>query len=167
MNPKIYMRLFNGKGKAPAGSHQGISTLVSAVALCLVILAGYEQTVQASDPGGQPSIEELRAMDPADRKFFIPGYGTFSGVSKEAEVLPAVDPADRKFFNPGYGAQPIGPGEDKVLSATDPADRKFFTPGYGAQPVTAGGTEVLPAVDPADRKFFNPGYGTISAAEKN
>ena len=65
------------------------------------------QVVLADEPEaiGQPSIEALRNMDPADRKFFTTGYGAMPGGSKEAEVLPTIDPADRKFFNPGYGAQ--------------------------------------------------------------
>jgi hypothetical protein len=56
-----------------------------------------------AEAGGQHDIEALPTIDPADRKFFNPGYGAISGESKEVQVLPTIDPADRKFFNPGYG----------------------------------------------------------------
>jgi hypothetical protein len=54
-----------------------------------------ETSQQPTEPG---TLEALPNIDLADRKFFSPGYGAISGVSKEAEGLPTIDPADRKFF---------------------------------------------------------------------
>jgi hypothetical protein len=75
-----------------------------------------------------------------------------------------IDPADRKFFTPGYGTQIVMPGEVRVLPAVardevDPDQDigllEFFSPEYGPNTVTLGELEVLPAIDPADRKFFS------------
>jgi hypothetical protein len=64
------------------------------------------------------------------------------------EALPNIDPADRKFFNPGYGVRPGVSEEAEVLATIDPADRKFFSPGYGAQTTSANRSEViLPAIE--------------------
>ncbi|HXV98267.1 MAG TPA: hypothetical protein VEC93_07580 [Anaerolineae bacterium] len=82
------------------------------------------------------------------------------------ETLPNIDPADRKFFNPGYGAQADMPGEAEALPAIDPADRKFFNPSYGATSGVSEEAEVLPTVDPADRKFINFGYGAQTTGAK-
>jgi hypothetical protein len=157
MNPKSIFNLFSLKGKAQALVQQGISTLIiSSVVFSLVALTGYVRIAQASGPGGQPSIEMLRNTDPADRKFFTPGYGVQASLPKEIATLPAVDPADRKFFTPGYGTQTVMPGEPEVLPTVDPADRKFFSAGYGTQTVMSSESEALPTIDPADRKFFQP-----------
>jgi hypothetical protein len=121
MNPKSIFNPFSPKGKAQAIVQQKVSTLIiSSVVLSLVGLTVWMQVVLADEPGasGQPSIEVLRNMDPADRKFFNLGYGVMFRVSKvvladepgaseqpSIEVLRSMDPADRKFFNPGYGTQ--------------------------------------------------------------
>ena len=79
MNPKFIFNLFSPKGKAQAVIQQGITTLlISAVMLSLMVLTGYGRIVQASGLGQQPSIEALRSIDPADRKFFNPGYGLYA-----------------------------------------------------------------------------------------
>jgi hypothetical protein len=95
----------------------------------------------------QHSIEVLPTIDPADRKFFNPGYGAIPGVSKEVEVLSTIDPADRKFFSPGYGAVSGAAKEVEVVPTVDPdADiglLEFFSPGYGAQTTSANGSEAI------------------------
>jgi hypothetical protein len=195
MNPSPIFNLFSLKAKAPTVVRQGISILIiGSVALSLVALTACMQVEPAGEPvaavappqaetSGQSSIEILPTIDPADRKFFNPGYGTISGVAKEAETLPTVDPADRKFFTPGYGVN--APKNDLTayhqsewnrtpnidlsiedLPTIDPADRKFFTPGYGAQTVLPGEPGALPNIDPADRKFFNSGYGVQMTSAK-
>jgi hypothetical protein len=108
MNLKPIFNLFSLKGEAQAVAQQGVSTrIISSVALSLVALSASMQVILADEPGasGQPSIEVLRNMDPADRKFFNPGYGAQLVMPGEADPFPTIDPADRKFFNPGYGAQ--------------------------------------------------------------
>lgn len=232
MNPKSIFKLFNLKGKAQAVVHQGVSTLIiSSVALSLVILTGYARIVRASGPetSGQPSIEALRNIDPADRKFFTPGYGAQRGMSSETEVLPtagvephtlawpprptqfmadnavtsldetAIDPADRKFFTPGYGVNTggndltayhqsewdrtpntgLGVEENALaayhqseqdrtpnaeLGAVENALTEYHQSEWGRTQSPVLGTEALSKIDPADQKFFNPGYGaqTIS-----
>ena len=93
--------LFSLKGKGQAVFQQGISTLIiSGVTLSLVALTACMQVVPASEPvaavapsqaeaNGQHSIEALPNIDPADRKFFSPGYGaqTISARGSEA-ILP-------------------------------------------------------------------------------
>jgi hypothetical protein len=149
VNAKSIFKLFSPKGKGQAVVHQGVSALIiSAVALSLVVLTDYGRIVQASGPGEQPSIEILRMIDPADRKFFNPGYGAMSGVAKEAEVLPVIDPADRKFFTPGYWVDAGG----NDLTAYHQSE-------WSRSPNTLLGVEVLSKIDSADRKFFNSGYG--------
>lgn len=121
MNPKSILNLFNPKGNAQAAVHQRASTLIiSLVVLSLMTLPGFVQPMQASGPeaGGQPSIEVLRNIDPADRKFFSPGYGTLTVRPEETEVLSTIDPADRKFFTPGYGTQNIGADKPKAVLPT-------------------------------------------------
>ena len=123
MNPKSIFKLFSSKGQAQAMVQQGVSALlIGSVALSLVALIGYGRIVQASgpEPEGQLSVEVLRNIDPADRKFFNPGYGVYtprndltayhqsewgrtSPTGLSIEDLHKMDPADRKFFNLGYG----------------------------------------------------------------
>ena len=119
---------------------------------------------------------------------------------QKVEVTATVDPADRKFFNPGY--ELYAPSNDltkyhqsewtytpttslspEELRNMDPADRKFFNPGYGLyahrndltayhesewdrSPNTGLSIEELQKIDPADRKFFIPGYGAFPISEK-
>lgn len=105
MNTESIFNLFDPKGKAHILAQQGISTLIlGSVVFSLVALTAYTPIVHASGPelGRQLSLEILRALDPADRKFFTPGYGTQVVRSEQVAVLPTVDPADRKFFSQGY-----------------------------------------------------------------
>jgi hypothetical protein len=74
-----------------------------------------ETSRQHTEPG---TLEALPNIDPADRKFFSPGYGAISNGSKEVEVLPTIDPADRKFFNPGYGAQMTSTKQSEAILLT-------------------------------------------------
>jgi hypothetical protein len=174
MNPKPIFKLFSPKGKAQAVVQQGVSTLtISSVALSLVVLTVCTQVVLADEPmaSGQPSIEVLPNMDPADRKFFSPGYGAIPGVSKEAEVLPTIDPADRKFFTPGYGVNAggndlstyhqseWGRAPNTGLDVAENALAVYHQSEWDRTPNTVLGIEALSKIDPADRKFFNPGYG--------
>lgn len=157
MNPKSIFKLFSPKGKAQTVVQQGISALIiSLVALSLVALTGYAHIVRASGPetGEQPSIEVLRNIDPADRKFFSPGYGAQVATSGKTEVLPAIDPADRKFFTPGYGVDAGG----NDLTAYHQSE-------WGRSPNTVLGIEALSKIDPADRKFFSPGYGVQAISD--
>jgi hypothetical protein len=162
MNPKSIFNLFSLKRKAQAVVHQGVSTLIiSAMALSLVLLTGYSRIVQASGPGGQPSIEMLRNIDPADRKFFTPGYGAIPGGSKEAEVLLMIDPADRKFFMPGavntggndltaYHQSERDRTPNTELGAVEKALAVYRQSEWGRAPNPVLGVEALSKIDPAD-----------------
>jgi hypothetical protein len=96
------------------------------MALSLLALTVCTQVVLADEPVaiGQSSIEVLPNIDPADRKFFNPGYGAQTVMSTEAEVLPTmlkdeVDPDQDigllEFFSPGDGAISGGSKEAEAL----------------------------------------------------
>jgi hypothetical protein len=178
MKPKPIFKLFSLKGKVQNVVQQGVTTLIiGSVALSLVALTGFGRIVQASGPSGQPSIEMLRQMDPADRKFFSPGYGAMSGGSEEAEVLPAIDPADRKFFTPGYGINVAREdlsayhqsewdrSPNKGLGVEESALTVYHQSEWGRSPNPVSGVEALSKIDPADRKFFSPGYGAQATSD--
>jgi len=97
------------------------------------------QVVPASEPvvvvappqagiSGQHSIEAIPAIDPADRKFFSPGYGTQMVRSGEVEVLPTVVKDE------------IDPDEDIGLL-------EFFSPGHGVVSGVSKEAEVLPTIE--------------------
>lgn len=99
MNPNSIFNIFSAKGNAQAMARRGVSTMIiSAVALSLVAFAAYLQIkpinglvgavmpAQAEASGPPPGA--LSNIDPADRKFFSPGYGAQMVISGEAEVLP-------------------------------------------------------------------------------
>jgi hypothetical protein len=132
MNPKPIFKLFNPKGKVQVLVHQGATTLIiSSVALSLVALTACMQVVPAREPVAEVAPPQVEASE-----------------QHGMEALPNIDPADRKFFSPGYGAQTVISGEAEVLPTIDPADRKFFSPGYGAQTTSAKRSEaVLPPIE--------------------
>jgi hypothetical protein len=133
MNPKPIFKLFNPRGKTQAVVQQGVSTLIiSSVALSLLALTAYIQVVLADEPlaSEQPSIEVLPNIDPADRKFFSPGYGAQTVMSTEAQVLltvlkDEVDPDQDigllEFFSPGHGAISGGSKEAEALPTIETA----------------------------------------------
>jgi hypothetical protein len=186
MNPKSIFDLFSSRGKVQAGIYQGVSTLIiSLVMLSLAVLTGYVQTVQASGPesGDQLSIEALRNIDPADRKFFNPGYGAYTimpggtegiqiGIKERSD--PDADIGLLEFFSPEYRANSGKSEEANVVPAEvknqiDPdADvglLEFFSPEYRvnsgeSEEAEVVRTRVTEGVDPdADiglLEFFSP-----------
>jgi hypothetical protein len=87
MNPKSIFNLFSLKGKVQAVVHQGVATLIiSSVALSLALTACMQI---------RPASEPMAAVTPPQAK---------ASEQHSIEVLPNIDPADRKFFSPGYGA---------------------------------------------------------------
>lgn len=160
MNPKPIFNLFSPKGKPQAVVQRGVSTLI--VSLSLVVLTASMQVIQADEPvaSGQPSIVALPNIDPADRKFFTPGYGVNAGGNdltayhrSEWDRTPntelgAVENALAVYHQSEWGRSPNTVLGVEAPSKIDPADRKFFNPGYGNQTTNANGSEaILPSIE--------------------
>jgi hypothetical protein len=118
------------------------------------------------------TLEAFHNIDPADRKFFSPGYGAQIVTPNKANPLSTIDPADRKFFMPGYGINAGGNDltayyqseRDRTpnieVGAVETALDVYHQSEWGRAPNPILDVEALSKIDPADRKFFNPGYGT-------
>ncbi|MBI1877297.1 MAG: hypothetical protein HYR94_03530 [Chloroflexi bacterium] len=178
-----------------------LSQVLSAGLISLTLLAGCQsasesQTTaepaqtglsqEANVPSAPVQAGETSAnIDPADRKFFMPGYGVNAGGYEASEALMNVDPADRKFFTPGYGANAGGygantSGDDLTvyrqsewgrtpgtnLSIEEQALAIYHQSEWDRTPNTGLSVEELRKIDPADRKFFTPGYGAYAAPNR-